>query len=361
MPDVCSCQSQFHEQWGHLHDPHLRALAWLLHAPDLLDAQASRWQGKIANLNIDKLAVSKWLSDLAFDPAPLHTYLASAPTNRLGRYAEKLLTFYFGWCGVLMAHGLQVKQPGGATIGEFDFLLHENDSLRHIELATKFYLFEAAPGPDAAESFLGPNLADTLGAKMQKILNRQLALAKHPASQAYLPRPISGSQALVKGWLFYHGLPLPSLISTGVARDHCRGFWCSFEEFQQAAHHYPPADAFMPLPRLAWLAPARVLADAVKNHERMSDFLEAHFAVDSTPVMVAMLRYEHALEQAATQVPVLQARPDTAQTSKLGFMQEIARCFIVPNDWRDRAREKNQRSILKWEGAVKSIEIDTDA
>ncbi|MEO8598457.1 MAG: DUF1853 domain-containing protein, partial [bacterium] len=33
-------QAGFHQRWGHLHDPHVRALAWLLSAPDMLDVQA---------------------------------------------------------------------------------------------------------------------------------------------------------------------------------------------------------------------------------------------------------------------------------------------------------------------------------
>lgn len=342
LPEVSgteTCQDRFHRRWGHLRDPHVRALVWLLDAPDLLDTHAPRWEGKIASLVIDWPAVRAWLNDLEDNPAALHAYLATTPTTRLGRYAEKLLTFYFGWRGILMAHGLQVREPGNATIGEFDFLLLQGEGLLHLELATKFYLFEAAPSADAAEHFIGPNLADTLGAKMQKILHRQLALAGHPAARAYLPQPVSCSQALIKGWLFYRGWSLPSLVSSGVADSHCRGFWCSMSEFRQKNFLHSPATGFLHLPRLAWLAPATAALHEVRDHNAMSAFLEAHFAVDSIPMMVALMEGEG-----------LQSTGQNAGQN-VASARESARCFVVPDDWRERARDRNQRSVLKWEAA----------
>ena len=219
-------QHQFHRRWDHLQDRHVRALAWLLDAPDLLDAQAARWHGKIATLNCDRETVCTWLKTLDHDPAALHAFLLLPGTTRLGRYAEKLMAWYFGWCGNLVAHGLQVQAGRTDTIGEFDFLLREGDCLVHYEFATKFYLFEVLERDDGdpAGSFLGPNLADTLDAKMQKILLRQLALAQHPAAQKYLPQSVTRAQALIKGWLFYHEEIGTSPVAPGVAAAHCRGW-----------------------------------------------------------------------------------------------------------------------------------------
>jgi hypothetical protein len=36
--EASTFQQQFHARWHCLRDPHVRALAWLLDAPDLLDA-----------------------------------------------------------------------------------------------------------------------------------------------------------------------------------------------------------------------------------------------------------------------------------------------------------------------------------
>ena len=305
----------------------MRALAWLLDAPDLLDPQASQWQGRIATLDIDLCVISTWLAALDRDPAPLHDFLSMASVTRLGRYAERLMAFYFGWTGTLVAYGLQVRAAANDTVGEFDFLLREGAALIHYEFATKFYLFDADPSPQAAEYFVGPNLADTLDAKMDKILNRQLALGRHPAAQTCLPQPVDRAQALIKGWLFYHGDPAVAPASPGVSPAHCRGFWCSLAEFSDRGPAVGAAeDGFMVLPRLAWLAPVQVDAPALLDHPSMQRQLQTHFAAQAMPLMLAVMVREGQ-----------QAR-------------EVARGFIVPDDWRERALERHQRTVLRIDG-----------
>ena len=208
MPEINpveSCQARFHQRWQHLSDPHVRALAWLLDAPDLLDPQAPQWRGLIATLaGVPDRQIADWLAALDVAPDALHAYLDIGPYTRLGRYAEKLMAFYFQHQGTLFAHGIQVRAGKNHTVGEFDFLLRQGDALLHWEFATKFYLLESSGVGLEADYFVGPNLADTLGAKMRKILDRQLSLAQHPAAQIHLPQAIAAAQALVKGWLFYH-------------------------------------------------------------------------------------------------------------------------------------------------------------
>jgi len=88
-----SFQAGFHRRWGHLHDPHVRALAWLLDAPGLLDAEAACWEGRIAVLDQVSPGIAGWLQQLDAAPAALHAMLDTQPSHRLGRYAEKLMTF----------------------------------------------------------------------------------------------------------------------------------------------------------------------------------------------------------------------------------------------------------------------------
>ncbi len=322
-----SCQTRFQRRWSHLQDVHVRALAWLLDAPDLLDAGAPQWRGKIAALETDAGAIGAWLAGLDRDPAPLHAFLNAASVTRLGRYAERLMAFHFGWTGSLVAYGLQVRAAANDTVGEFDFLLREGALLIHYEFATKFYLFDARSTPQAAEYFVGPNLADTLDAKMDKILNRQLALGQHPAAQALLPQPVARAQALIKGWLFYHDDPATSPISPGVSPAHCRGFWCSMAEFGNPGRAGATAsDGFLVLPRLAWLAPARADALALLDHAAMLRHLQAHFAAQAMPLMLAAMVRE-------------------GQEAR-----EVARGFVVPDDWRERALQRHQRTVLRLDG-----------
>lgn len=307
-------QAGFHRRWGSLGDPHVRALAWLLEAPDLLDAAAPRWQGKIASLPGDAAdACRDWLLAMDADPQPLHDYLGVHRFTRLGRYAEKLLAWYFRHRQLLVAHGLQVRAGKDETVGEFDFLLRQGDRLLHWEFATKFYLLNsddpAMASVQQADYFVGPNLADTLGRKIRKILDRQLLLGAHPAAQALLPQPLAGAQALMKGWLFYRRGEHPSLQEIGVSAGHCRGWWCTLQEL---GAHLPGPGAV--LPRLAWLAPARLHEAEVMEPAALSAALQALFAHDPMPVMVASL----------------QPQGDR--------WLEVGRGFVVPDPWPQQAR-----------------------
>jgi hypothetical protein len=302
-------QARFHQRWKHLNDPDVRALAWLLDSPGLLDPNARDWQGKIAVLEggaADR--ADAWLADLDRDPARLRDYLDVQPFTRLGRHAEKLLTFYFEHEGVLEAGGVQVRAGRGETVGEFDYLLNTPRGLVHWEFATKLYLLESSGAGREADYFVGPNLADTLGLKMRKIFQRQLSLAGHPAAAAVLPGPVVAAQAFVKGWLFYHDSEIAAGIPSGVAADHCRGFWCARSEMEALqAEHY------VILPRLRWLPPVRTSVDQSLSKPALRETLDAHFTRDSMPVLVALV------------------------TSDGDAVVEADRGFIVPDDWHSRA------------------------
>ena len=307
-----SFQARFGQRWGHLTRPHVRALAWLLDAPDLLDPHDPHWQGKIASLGAVSPAVGQWLAALDADPTPLDAALGARSYTRLGLYAEKLMAFYFREHGQLVAHGLQVRANRNDTVGEFDFLLDAGpEGVEHIEFATKFYL----QGGEAAErfdTFVGPNLADSLGAKMRKIVDKQLALASHPAAQAVLPRPVLRARALVKGWLFYPAGAHAAM--SGISPQHCRGFWCALAEVSALA-----AERFVVLPRLEWLAPfRRASLEGVLERAGLQALLAAQFDTLQMPVLVAVVR------------------------ERDGVLEEVERGFIVPDTWRARAAQRRR-------------------
>ena len=314
--DTFGFQQRFHSRWQGLRDPHVRALAWLLDAPDLLDPKAARWQGKIARLPEGAADDARdWLMALDAAPEALQTTLDLNPFSRLGRYAEKLLAAYFAHRKQLVAHGLQVRAGKEETVGEFDFLLSDGLSLLHWEFATKFYLLcssdPAWARVQTADYFVGPNLSDTLGAKMRKILDRQLSLGQHPAAQALLPQPIDRAQALLRGWLFYRcGEAIPGQ-ALGITENHCRGWWCTLAELESHL-----SEVCVILPRLTWLAPARLADEAVTDRAQLQTQLQAQFQTDAMPVMVASLR----------------------RASDVWL--ETDRGFVVPDDWQNRADKK---------------------
>lgn len=308
-------QAYFERRWGHLRRARVRALAWLLDAPDLLDVHDPHWEGRIATLGPMTPALEAWLAALDADPARLDAVLGTKMITRLGLYAEKLMAFYFAEQGRLVAHGLQVRASRNDTVGEFDFLLDDGaGGTEHIEFATKFYLLQGGQGGGAQpaelaafDSFVGPNLADSLGRKMRKVFERQLTLGSHPAAQAILPRPVTAARALIKGWLFY---PAGTYLQMkGIAARHCRGFWCALGEIGLL-----DSERFLILPRLQWLPPFRAAsATWMLDRTQLRAELSDHFAQTSAPVLVALVREGPA-----------------------GIV-EMDRGFIVPDDWRERA------------------------
>ena len=314
-------QAQFHQRWHFLSDPHVRALAWLLSAPNLLNPTASQWHNKIASITMhDEIAA--WLMQLQQAPEELHRFLDIQKFTRLGRYAEKLLAWYFQERENLFAYGLQVRKGKEETLGEFDFLFWRESQLIHWEFASKFYLLNSGQSKNApnyqAEYFVGPNLADTLAAKMRKILDRQLALATHPEARALLPQALSEARALVKGWLFYRKDESLHSAQLGLTEEHCKGWWCSIDEIDTHI-----SDCNYVLVRLSWLAPARVSSEAGLSKAALQQHLHQHFEVDSMPVMVANMREQN------------------------GELFEVDRGFVVPSDWQQKALLNFQQGQIR--------------
>jgi hypothetical protein len=146
---------------------------------------------------------------------------------------------------------------------------------------------------------------------MRKILERQLSLGQHPAAQALLTRPIDRAQALLRGWLFYRrGEEIPSQ-RLGIEKNHCRGWWCTLAEIDT---HLNTTCAI--LPRLAWLAPARMTDEEVLSRAQLQEQLRVQFQKDPMPVMVASLMRNE------------------------DVWLESDRGFIVPDDWQGKADKK---------------------
>lgn len=315
-------QHTFHERWGHLNDPHVRALAWLLDAPDLLARSASQWNGKIGSLEIDFSSTRRWLSDLDTHPEELHACLNLQVNRRLGRYAEHLMAFYFMHEGSLLEHGLQLRGANQETVGEFDFLLKQGNAILHVELATKFYLLgtriDFSEGSRAMDYFVGPNLADTLGLKIGKIIDKQLRLGEHPAASAQLVRPVNSSKALIKGWLFYQDDEMPDTAALGLSAIHCKGFWCTVSDLEKR-----PGQDYIILPRLSWLPPLKAPANHSMSRADLIQKLMIYFQHETMPVLVAKV------------------------VTEKGCAIEVERGFIVPEDWQTRAGHSSSRCDLR--------------
>lgn len=302
--------------WDGPRDAAVRDLAWLLASADLFGerpraALARPWE--IAGL---AAWCVPWLDRLARDPAPLHAVLAEAKATRLGRYAETLLKFFIEEAAplTLVAANLPLRSHG-RTVGEYDFLLETAQGQRlHWELAVKCYLGAPHAGAARLADFVGPNLADQLDLKYTHLIEHQLRLADHAAFAAlghagpWLP------QLFGKGWLFHHRGEAGAL-PPELNRAHERGFWVTHGEWEEWAARYPAGTVWIVLPRLAWLAPRRFAAAAPDSAARLG--------MQASPILAAALLPQ--MDMSAVHAP-----PGAG-------WQEIARGFVVPDDWPERA------------------------
>ena len=169
-----------------------------------------------------------WLSALDTDPRPLEQFVALRNTRRLGFLAEALLAFWLSESPrfELLAENLAVRDHG-RTLGDFDLVFHdlEGGGATHWELSVKFYL--RLPAMVGLSAYVGAAGDDTLAAKADRVLNRQLGLAHTDAGKAALADlgiERVAARAFVKGWLFYPvGVQPESL--PGLNPAHGRGWW----------------------------------------------------------------------------------------------------------------------------------------
>ncbi|VWD14502.1 DUF1853 family protein [Burkholderia lata] len=302
-----------------LHDVAVRDLGWLLASPSLLTAVPN---APLAHPWLDTAGqsdVEAWLAALDAQPEPLHRALDGFRPTRLGRYAECLLEYFLthGPSLRLVAANLPLRS-NGKTLGEVDFLVDAPDGQRlHWELAVKCYLCAPVQAGASLADFVGPNLVDRFDRKRSRLLEHQLRLGDRDGFARLGYGAPSDAQMFIKGWLFYpHGAPLPS-VSAEIAPDHPRGFWLTHAQWPAWAAAQRAGVAWSVLPRLAWLAPRRAAADSGFEPEPLSTALELPSVLSA--------------REAPALIGIHEKGGD-------GTWREMARGFVVPDDWPARAQ-----------------------
>ena len=286
-----------------LRQPPVRDLAMLLYGP-------APWE---TGVELDRALLagqdgSARLARLDRQPAALLDWLAARRADRLGRYAEALLAFWFTHVPhIELVAANRAVRAGRDTIGEFDFLLRIVGEPFHVETSSKFYLLA---GDDPAD-WVGANLHDAWLIKRAQ-LQRQLALAADPRARASLPPGFAAcrSASLLRGWFFY---PASARIHP-LHRQAARGWW------RPLAADWPHGRSdsrWACLPRMNWLAPARLpWRDSRTEPELRAELLAR--AADMPQLVAELVRG-----------PDGDGRDD-------GF--EVARGFVMPAGWPDPHR-----------------------
>jgi hypothetical protein len=171
--------------------------------------------------------------------------LPPLPKLRLGKWVERFVAHQIG--ANIIAENLQIKKEKHKTIGELDFLFLNNLQPVHLEVVYKFYLYDHTRYHDHyLKHWIGPNRADKLMFKLNKLKSKQLPLLHHRDSEVYLKA--LGYQAndfkqyvSFKGQLF---LPLNLLDKPlkEMNRQCISGFHCHLSDlhlFEKFAFYIP--------------------------------------------------------------------------------------------------------------------------
>ncbi|WP_256665912.1 DUF1853 family protein [Pseudomonas sp. 8Z] len=293
--------------------PAVRDLIWTLLSPPLLAAtakaqrhplQASIWQREPERLHA-------WLLQQEQSPAALLSWLTHKPLHRLGLYYERLWQFALHAAPDLevVAANLPLRQ-NGKTLGEMDLLLRDAEGEHHLELAVKFYLGpRTADGADTTH-WLGPNGHDRLDLKLAHLTRQQLPLSSRREARSTL-RLLHMEQPAAAFWMsgyLFQPWPQGCTPPRGASDAHLRGHWLYRRDWADFAAQHPGA-CWQPLPRLAWLARARVEASERWPEENVQQWLHA--------------QPEHAKTQ-------LLVRLEEDQT---GDWLEVQRLFVLNDQW----------------------------
>lgn len=296
-----------------LHTPAVRDLAWTLLSPPLLSQtarpqrnplQASRWHREPERL-LD------WLHEQDRAPDELLAWLAHKPVHRLGLYYERLWQFALHAAPDVdvVAANLPIRQ-NGQTLGELDLLLRDDEGEHHLELAVKFYLGPSdGNGCDAAR-WLGPGSHDRLDLKLTHLAQHQLPLSSRREARSVL-HDVQMNATTAAFWLsgyLFQPWPQGCTPPNDANPAHLRGQWLHRRDWAAFAARHANA-CWQPLPRLAWLAPARMNARERWSGEAFQQWLDALPAQAGAHLLVRL------------------------EEDQAGAWQEVERVFLVSDQW----------------------------
>ena len=273
--------------------PELRDLAWVIAAPPLFDSFPGN---KINLLTSDffEKEFKRILPDLKVldkNPADLLSFINNGNTRLLGKYFETLIDYWlrrFSNFRVIKSN-VQIF-CGKRTIGELDFLIEDGKgTVYHLETAGKYYL--SAKGEENWKSFFGPNPADNLEIKIEKMLNEQIKLSSEPIAKSALKslgihKPVE-HLIIFKGFFFYpwneEKIFTPAF---GSSKNHLHGYWIRTTEVERFLRKRDYRWTI--LQRREWISRQFFIPpEKTFSAEQLREFLMDYFSKNIYPLLIA--------------------------------------------------------------------------
>jgi hypothetical protein len=295
--------------------PELRDLAWVIAAPPLFDSFPENEIELLTSDFFEKefTRILPRLTSLDKNPTDLLSFIHNGNTKLLGKYFEALIKYWlmkFSNFKVIRTNVQIFKNK--RTIGELDFLIKDKvGGVIHLETAGKYYI--SAKGTKEWRNFYGPNPADNLSTKIEKMLNEQIKLSSEPSAKSILKSLGINTQVrhliIFKGFFYYpwneEGDFTPAY---GASKNHLYGYWIKVNEAEQllSGKDY----RWTVLQRREWIS-RRFFIPPEKTYttEQLVELLSNYFLKNNYPLLIA-------------------------KTEANGnYFIEIERIFVISPDW----------------------------
>ncbi len=203
-------------------------------------------------------------------------------TIRLGNYVERLVSYEFSQDQSIhiLKENTQIIS-NKTTLGEIDCLLLQDNQPLHLEIAYKFYLYDASVGITFLDCWIGPNRRDSLVLKLNKIEKKQFPLLYSEACQHLLECldlniDVIQQRSFFKAQLF---IPYQSTIDfIELNKDCVQGFYINLSELSS----FKDCKFYIPK-KLDWLIEPHSQVDWM-NYQKVQERIKEFHEKKSTPL-----------------------------------------------------------------------------
>lgn len=303
-----------------LSNTHLKRVHWAIFSSQLLSYPfCTNYIKDEAHRN----AVLSLLQKLDQEPRKVDEHFAGLGSMPMGKYFEQLLFYILDkdarYDVLLKNH--QIRQEN-RTIGEIDLIVKDTKTgeIEHWEIALKFYLQSKYSRKHS--EMIGPNAADNLARKMNKLTKHQLPISTNLHDAGILDTSQISNKLLLKGQFFYHLSPIGTsrICPDQADPSHESGWWCRVSEIAKGMNE---SLLWTIINKPEWIGKLSYQnSHNLLEYSDLNDLLKQYFQVGSRSVLCVGLK------------------------EKNGTWEERSRGFVVADDWPHPTTTKGSLSLI---------------